>query len=167
MGKKSPALEFTQGFMEPLSGAIKAYADIAVAQANANAAIISAQQKTMQAAVQANAPILHELDRPFFSLKGKLGGGKKAPEFDLQLSVMDAYALGDLAERGYADMGQIADGDEPTNFSYGWDEVRTPRTQISGNPTALTAERKTIKGPAIDDRSIWQKIWEDPWITIG
>jgi hypothetical protein len=167
MGKKSsPAVEFTQGFMEPLSGAIKAYADIAVAQANANAAIIAAQQKTAQAALGANAPILHELDRPFVTIKGRTGRGKHAAEYEVNASVLDLYALGDLAERGMMDADLIADGKTADSFSYGWDEVRSPRTQISGKPTGVTAERPR---PA-PQKSDWDKFvdwWNSDWITVG
>ncbi len=168
MGKKGPsaATEFTEGFMQPLSDALKAYADIAVAQANANAQIISAQQKTMQAAVGVNAPIIHELDRPFLTVKGRFGRGKNAPQYEFAGSVLDMYALGDLMERSLYDAKQYADGEDPSAFSYAWDEVRTPRTQISGKPTSVATEQKAAVS-APDNRPWYQKLWEDPWITSG
>ena len=152
LAKKDPSVAFAAGFMQPLSDAITSYANIAVAQANANAAIISAQQKTQQAALAVNAPIIHELDRAFFSFKGKMGRGKNAPLFNLDLSVLSAYALGDMLERIMADMKDYNQGLDPGWFSKEWDDVRTPRTQISGSSTnsqigeELTISKTSAKG---------------------
>lgn len=131
----SPALSFASGFMQPLSDAITSYANIAVAQAQANAAIITAQQKTQQQALQVNAPIIHELDRPFFNLKGKTGRGKNAPTFNIDLSILGAYALGDMIERMSMDLKEFNEGIDPGWFSREWDNIRTPRTQVGGTAT--------------------------------
>jgi hypothetical protein len=138
MGKKpvpNPALEFAGGFMEPLSAAIQAQAQVAVAQAQANAEIIQAQQKTQQAAIQANQFILHELDRDFFHIEGKLGRGKNAPRYKIDGSVLDMFALGAIGEGLLWDYGEYRDGNQPRWFNAEWDDVRTPRTQIAGLST--------------------------------
>ena len=141
MAKSGDMQEFASGFMEPLSGAIKAYADIAVAQANANTAIINSQQKTAQAALAVNPNILHELDRPVVNLKGKIGRGKNAPVYEVNASILDLFAFGSMVEGINKDMDDFAhQGEElpvrdfrmPGWFNQEWDDVRTPRTQISG-----------------------------------
>ncbi len=130
------AIEGLGGAVEAAFGAL---ATIMAAQAQAQAEIVAAQQKTQQAAVQVNPGILHELDRPMLTIQGKLWGGKNAPTFNLNASLMDLYAFGDMAERIYYDIAeQYLEGRPPGMFSIEWDDIRAPRTQVAGTPSVRT-----------------------------
>lgn len=122
-----------------ISGVAKAFSDPISAYFEAEANKEIARQRTAQAALKENQPILHELDVPFITLKMDLGTKKKPIPFTLNFTLLNIFGLGDLAERIYADILTVKSKNTPNNFSKEWDDVRTPRTQVSGyNVTSIT-----------------------------
>lgn len=120
-----------------------------------------ARQRTSQAAVRENAPILHELDVPFIVVKFDLGTRKKPIPVAVNLTLLNLFGLGDTAERIYADARAMRLGNLPRNFSSEWDDIRTPRTERAGTstnpPTAdqvaaavMTEEEKTRWNRSVD-----------------
>ncbi len=132
------AVGTVQGVAGAISGVAKGLSDPLSAYFEAEANKEIARQKTNQAALKENQPILHELDIPFITLKLELGTRRRPIPVSINLSLLNLFGLGDFAERVLADSLALRAKNIPNNFSKEWDDVRTPRTAVPGSTvTAL------------------------------
>lgn len=125
-----------------------------------------ARQRKEEAALKANAPLLHELDVPFIQCTFNAGTKRKPIPVRLNLTLLNIFGFGDFTERVLADYAQIKNKGTPNNFSREWDDIRTPRTSQPGTTTnpptsltasqlaALTAEQKDTYNKALDSAAL-------------
>lgn len=118
-----------------VTGVAKGASDAISSYFEAEAVKEVARQRTQQAALKENAPILHELDVPFITVKMDLGTKRRPIPMSVNLTLLNMFGIGDTFERIYGDLRALKAGVIPRNFSSEWDDIRTPRTQQAGTRT--------------------------------
>jgi len=88
-----------------------------VARQEAEANKVKYQQQTHQVALQQNAGIMHELDRPVFSIEGDIGTKSKPMPYKVDLSLLGAYGIANLLVSVQQDTAAIAAGADPVHIS--------------------------------------------------
>ena len=131
---------------EAAGGVAEAISSVFVAQQQAIASIEKARQETKAEAVKSNSLMLHELDRVFLTYETKWGRrnketGEAKHKLTLDLSILDMYAMGDLAERLIGDLEQLDKKAVPTNMTNGWLLARAPL--VERTPYAKPADVAT------------------------
>ncbi len=127
------AVGVVSGVGGAISGVAKSLSEPLSAYFEAEANKEIARQRTNQAALKENQPILHELDTPFTTIRFDIGTRRRPIPVSVNVTLLNMFGLGDFAERIYADLLAVKAKNIPNNFSKEWDDVRTPRTQISGS----------------------------------
>ena len=123
-----------------------------VARQEAEANKVKYQQQTHQVALQQNAGIMHELDKPFLRVELNAGTVRKPMPVSVDLSLLGAYGIANILDAVMQDEAHRAAGnwENADHVAMTWQDARTPRTDKFrySEPKDTTVEAKTAADAA-------------------